>query len=79
MGEYDRNAQDEPPCYYVLKANKRVMELSPREFAIVVAYINVMLGVCFLACVVPTRRASPQRGADGRAPAGLASTSAWHG
>ena len=32
-------------------------DLSPGEFAIVVAYAIFMLGVCFLACVVPTRRA----------------------
>jgi putative ABC transport system permease protein len=31
--------------------------LSLREFAIILAYATVMLGVCLLACVVPTRRA----------------------
>jgi putative ABC transport system permease protein len=31
--------------------------LSDREFAIILAYATVMLGVCLLACVVPTRRA----------------------
>jgi hypothetical protein len=31
--------------------------LSLREFAIILAYAMVMLGVCLLACVVPTRRA----------------------
>ena len=32
-------------------------ELSLEQFAIVVAYAILMLGVCLLACVVPTRRA----------------------
>jgi putative ABC transport system permease protein len=32
-------------------------ELSLREYAIIVGYAIVMLGVCLLACVVPTRRA----------------------
>jgi putative ABC transport system permease protein len=32
-------------------------DVSPGQFAIVVAYAIFMLGVCFLACVVPTRRA----------------------
>ena len=32
-------------------------DFSPAQFAIVVAYAIFMLGVCFLACVVPTRRA----------------------
>ena len=31
--------------------------LSLAQYAIVVAYAVFMLGVCFLACVVPTRRA----------------------
>jgi hypothetical protein len=31
--------------------------LSLREIAIILAYATVMLGVCLLACVVPTRRA----------------------
>ena len=32
-------------------------DLSPGQFAIVVAYAIFMLGVCLLACIVPTRRA----------------------
>ena len=32
-------------------------ELSLREYAIILGYATVMLGVCLLACVVPTRRA----------------------
>jgi putative ABC transport system permease protein len=32
-------------------------DLSPAQFAIVVAYAIFMLGVCLLACLVPTRRA----------------------
>ena len=32
-------------------------DLSLEQFAIVVAYAIFMLGVCLLACVVPTRRA----------------------
>ncbi len=32
-------------------------ELSLTQFATIVAYGGVMLGVCLLACVVPTRRA----------------------
>ena len=32
-------------------------DLSLGQFAIVVAYAVFMLGVCLLACVVPTRRA----------------------
>ena len=31
--------------------------LSPRGIALLVAYATFMLGVCLLACVVPTRRA----------------------
>ena len=31
--------------------------LSAREVAIVIAYMMVMMGVCVLACIVPTRRA----------------------
>ena len=31
--------------------------LSPREIAIVVAYMALMMAVCMLACIVPTRRA----------------------
>ena len=31
--------------------------LSPREAALVAAYVTLMMGVCLLACVVPTRRA----------------------
>jgi ABC-type antimicrobial peptide transport system permease subunit len=34
-----------------------VSALSLREVAIVVAYMALMLGVCLLACVFPTRRA----------------------
>jgi len=32
-------------------------ELSLKQFAILIAYATLMLGVCLLACVVPTRRA----------------------
>ena len=32
-------------------------ELSLKQFAILLAYAVLMLGVCLLACVVPTRRA----------------------
>ena len=32
-------------------------ELSLKQFAIIIAYATLMLGVCLLACVVPTRRA----------------------
>jgi len=32
-------------------------ELSLEQLAILVAYATLMLGVCLLACVVPTRRA----------------------
>ena len=31
--------------------------LSPRDVAMILAYATLMLGVCLLACVVPTRRA----------------------
>ena len=31
--------------------------LSLRDLAMIVAYATLMLGVCLLACVVPTRRA----------------------
>ena len=34
-----------------------VTGLSPKEVAIVVAYMALMMGVCLLACVVPTQRA----------------------
>jgi ABC-type lipoprotein release transport system permease subunit len=33
-------------------------DLSLRQFAIIVAYVVFMLGVCLLGCVVPARRAS---------------------
>lgn len=32
-------------------------ELSLGQFAMLIAYATLMLGVCLLACVVPTRRA----------------------
>jgi putative ABC transport system permease protein len=32
-------------------------DLSLEQFGIVVAYATFMLGVCLLACIVPTRRA----------------------
>jgi putative ABC transport system permease protein len=32
-------------------------DLSPGQFAIVVAYATFMICVCLLACIVPTRRA----------------------
>jgi ABC-type antimicrobial peptide transport system permease subunit len=35
----------------------RMRSLSLQQFAIVVVYAIFMLGVCLLACVVPTRRA----------------------
>jgi putative ABC transport system permease protein len=32
-------------------------DLSPKQFAIIVAYVVLMFGVCLLGCVVPARRA----------------------
>ena len=31
--------------------------LSANEIALVVAYVAMMMGICLIACIVPTRRA----------------------
>ena len=41
----------------VFLLTQAVTGLSAREVAIVTAYMMVMMGVCMLACIVPTRRA----------------------
>jgi putative ABC transport system permease protein len=41
----------------VFLLTQAVTGLSARELAIVTAYMMVMMGVCMLACIVPTRRA----------------------
>jgi ABC-type antimicrobial peptide transport system permease subunit len=41
----------------VFLLTQAVTGLSAREVAIVTAYMMLMMGVCMLACIVPTRRA----------------------
>jgi putative ABC transport system permease protein len=41
----------------VFALTQLVTGLSTREVAIVVAYMTLMMAVCLLACIVPTRRA----------------------
>jgi putative ABC transport system permease protein len=41
----------------VFLLTRAVTGLSAREVALVTAYVMVMMGVCLLACIVPTRRA----------------------
>ena len=41
----------------VLMLTRLIVGLSAREVGLVGAYMALMLGVCLLACIVPTRRA----------------------